>query len=33
MSKRRNTNRKWSNMLSTKYRNHQHVDDKALYEC
>ena len=33
MSKRRNTNRKWSNMLSTKYRNHQHVDDKAFQEA
>lgn len=32
MSKRRNTNRKWSNMLSTKYRNHQHVDDTAYQE-
>ena len=33
MSKRRNTNRKWSNMLSTKYRNHQHVDDTAHQEA
>ena len=33
MSKIRNTNRKWSNMLSTKYRNHQHVDDKAFQEA
>lgn len=33
MSKRRNTNRKWSNMLSTKYRNHQHVDDTAYQEA
>lgn len=32
MSKRRNTNRKWSNMLSTKYRNHQHMDYTALQE-
>lgn len=32
MSKIRNTNRKWSNMLSTKYRNHQHMDYTAFQE-
>ena len=32
MSKRRNTNRKWSNMLSIKYRNHQHMDYTAFQE-